>query len=623
MSILTYFKKPSRMGVLLGLVCALAAWEVAQTPTFLGLEEWLYDGAFSLRGQRTTRARVILIGIDDDSLDELQKPAMHISPEIAEVVAYAKAQGASAIGLDLIVPSSLTSLPELQEDGPGDATKLGRAIQDAGNVVLAEWKLKDRWLQPVWQWRAKSLLDPGQTDFGVVDLTQDEDRFERRQWLLRRDGAASRMHFSLALFVQAQHIKKVEWDDENEELLLDGETVPLDAEQKLRINYVGPPETFPVLPLREVLAAARAGKKTTDFGGSIVIIGVNARSQHDYYATPFDNNFARSFYSAASRLMSGMEIHANIIATLQDRAYIVAPPPFVSFGILLAVGALMGRVLGKLNLVWGFVLTVAFHAAWKHLAYAALTWFYWRIDVVAPLLMGMAIYSLTFLQRWWTMRQTLSVVKSENVARFLEDDPRQLDRSGEERTVTVLFADIRGFTSYSEQHSAQEVVTLLNTYFTELVPIIEEHGGTLNQYMGDGMMVIFGAPVVRPNHAVQAVLTATAMVKRIRAKRERWAELGFPDLRIGVGVHTGRVVVGMVGSPKRLDYTAIGDTVNTAARIEAQTKEFGMAILISAETLRELPAKRRGPIGCAAQGKEALLKGKPQPMMLYAVSVEP
>src|SRR5262249_10106977 len=231
-------------------------------------------------------------------------------------------------------------------------------------------------------------------------------------------------------------------------------------------------------------------------------------------------------------------------------------------------------VFSRLSLGWGLTLAVAHHFGWKLLALALFAAASWRIEMLTMLVLGGLAYGVTFLQRWWVLRRMLGVVKSEQVARLLEADPSQLDMRGEERVVTVLFADIRGFTSFSEQHSAHKIVALLNAYFGAVVPIVEKHEGTLNLYMGDGFMAIFGAPVRQEDHALQAVRAAVAMVRRVHELAPRWAELGFPGLRIGVGVHTGPVVVGTVGSPTRLEYSAIGDTTNTASRIEEQTKVF-------------------------------------------------
>src|SRR5262249_48080910 len=154
---------------------------------------------------------------------------------------------------------------------------------------------------------------------------------------------------------------------------------------------------------------------------------------------------------------------------------------------------------------------------------------------------------------------------------------------------------------------------LLNAYYGVIVPIIEEHGGTLNQYMGDGIMVIYGAPARCAYHALRAVRTAAAMVRRVHELSGRWAGLcdpafrwpdpKHPEFRIGVGIHTGKVVVGSVGSPKRLDYTAIGDTVNGAARIEAENKRLGSEILISAQTRAALPEMERERLGVCSESE--------------------
>jgi class 3 adenylate cyclase/CHASE2 domain-containing sensor protein len=617
-----FLRKPGRRGILLGLLCAVAAWGVAQWAPLRGLEEWLQDGAFSSRGVRTTRARVVLIGLDEPSLEDLKKPMIHTSPEIAEVVSFARAQGALAIGLDFIIPKSLEELPELQAEGPGDATKLGQAIKDTGNVVLAEWKLEGRWLRPLPQWRLKALEDPGATDSGFVNLTEDADTYVRRQQLLIPGGAQGHMNFALALFAQAQHVKKVEWDNTQETLRLDGELVPLDEDQKLRINFVGPPKTFPSLPLGQVLAAARAGQRLSDLSGSIVIIGVTARSQQDYHATPYDNNYARSLYTGSAGLMAGSEIHANIIATLFDRAYITAPPWYVSVGILLLGGAMLGWIYAQLNLAWAFGVALGHHLGWKYLCFATPAYFQWRMEIVPMLMVGALLFGVIFVQRWWLLRRMLGVVKSEAIARLLENNPGELDRYGEERIVTVLFADIRNFSAYAETHAPREVVVLLNAYFTAVVPLIERHGGTLNQYMGDRIMVLFGAPLFRPDHPLQAVRAALAMVKQIHALHPQWEELGFPGLEVGIGIHTGRVVMGLVGSAQRLDYTAIGDTVTTAAQIAAKAAELGAPVLISADTLRDVPGRERPLLGCAEAAKRATVVSGQKEIVLHAVSAQ-
>jgi adenylate cyclase len=198
-----------------------------------------------------------------------------------------------------------------------------------------------------------------------------------------------------------------------------------------------------------------------------------------------------------------------------------------------------------------------------------------------------------------------------------------LDLRGEERKITVLFADIRNFTSFSERHTAESVVKLLDGFFTAIVPIVEEHGGTVNLYIGDALMVLFGAPEPQSDHASRAVATAVAMVRRVHESEPLWKELGADEFRIGVGVHTGRAVVGTVGSPRRLDYTAIGDTVNTASRIESGNKELNTEILISRATYDALSAAELGRFTVRWDAKKLKAKGKAETLDVYSCEVRP
>jgi len=464
--------------------------------------------------------------------------------------------------------------------------------------------------------RLRDLLEPSPTNVGFVNCTEDADYFLRRQQLYVHDADRARLHFALALAARARGAA-VTWGPAG--LRLGEEPVPLDEEQRLPINYVGPPGTFPVIPLRDLLAAARGAAPPADFAGALVIIGSTARDQQDYHATPFSNSSWLTLDGGSWGLMSGSEVHASIAATLLDRAYIRTPPRWATLPALLVIGGLLGRAFAWLSMTGGVALFAACHCTWR---LACLTLFALgsiRLPVLPVLLLGALTFGLTLLQRWRLLRRMLGVVKSENIACLLEADPTQLDLRGEERLVTILFADIRRFTAFAERHPAREVVALLNAYFGEIVPVIERHGGTLNQYMGDGIMVIFGAPVPQPDHAARAVRAGTELVRRVHALHARWEQLGFPGLRTGVGVHTGRVVVGTVGSPHRLDYTAIGDTTNTAARIEAQNKVFDTEVLISAETYGSLPEEERRRLGCSPEPRPALVKGKERPLDVHVV----
>ena len=191
---------------------------------------------------------------------------------------------------------------------------------------------------------------------------------------------------------------------------------------------------------------------------------------------------------------------------------------------------------------------------------------------------------------------------------------RGLKLGGEEREVTLLFSDIRNFTTLSERLPPNEVVGLLNDYFAEMVDVVSRHGGTLNKFLGDGILAIFGAPVSYGNDAERAVMTALEMMERLEQFNRKQGEAGRAELCIGVGINTGEVVVGNVGSTERMEYTVIGDAVNLASRLEALNKEMETNILISHSTYQQVKE-----VVQVKKLKSVKVKGKEKSVWVYEV----
>jgi adenylate cyclase len=496
---------------------------------------------------------------------------------------------------------------------------MGMAVRAAGNVTLPVWRLEDHWVRPVKPWLLKQDTKPETADLGFVNLQEDDDQFVRREQLLGRDGDRLLPQMALALYARLRGAD-IDADDQGRPVV-GGEVIPADAEGKVRINYVGPPGSFEHLSFRRVLEAARKKEKLPQLDGAVVLVGITARDQQDYHSTPYANFYSRWVATHQPGRMPGVEVQANVLATLIDRAYIHTPMFLTALPWLLLVGVLLGYVLSRVSLEVGFLIALAHHFAWKGLAWAGFAWFHWRVEMAAMLLLGFLVYATTFALRWRRLRKMFGVVKSEELARALEADPHRLDPGGEERAVTVLFADVRGFTDFSEKHTPAEVVALLNAYFEAVVPAIEAEGGVIDKFMGDGIMALFGAPASLPDHAARAARAAVAMVVAVHKGRAEWARLGNPGLRIGVGVHTGKVVVGAIGAPGRLDYTAIGDTVNAASRIESENKAQGTEVLLSAATCALLSAEERSRLGVEAVPREVKVKGREEKLLLHAVLV--
>jgi adenylate cyclase len=577
-------------GILVGLACAGVSLLLGLTSLGPTLDDWFTDACFLIRGSRQTAARVVIIAIDEDSLDQLHKPAVYLSPQLARAVRYAHQQQAQAIGLDVFIPETLSGLKEIEEEhGIGEARSLGEAVAETKVVVLPCYydATADRLRRPLFQWWALTALSPGRIDFGLLELTEDEDQFVRRQALVDDLSKPDPFpFFALALYARARGVDQFSYLADQGVLQVGEVQIPVGADGRMRINYVGPPGSFPVIPLSQVLEYERAGRPMPQLAGAVVILGVTGQGFQDRHPTPYANGAARVIGSQPVSLTPGPEMHAHVIATIDDQAFLTRPWWLGPIPWTLLTGAVWGIAFVRMNLTRGAGLLALFLLGLTVGSYAGFRFFGWVINPIPLACAGGLAYAVVLARRWGRLRRMMAVLESEAVTRALEADPHALDPGGEIREVTALFADIRGFTTFSERcgNDPRKVVALLNAYFATVVPAIEAEGGTVMSFMGDGLMVLFGSPVVQRDHASRAVRVAIQIVKGVRETAERWRALGFDGMKIGVGVHTGPAVVGAVGGRTRLDYTAIGDTINTASRVEGQTKSLAAEVLITADT---------------------------------------
>ena len=625
-----FLLSPAWRGVWTGVGCTAVVWYLTTMSVFVGMEDWMLDGAFISRGKRPTKTKVVLVAIDERSLRELRKSTTQISPELALVVRHAHAQGAAAIGVDLFVPD------DMKEFADG-ASQMGAAIRDCGNVVLPRWRVRgeagarEEWLYPLAQWRLKALDVElaSDTDLASIHLVEDGDQFVRRVQPLARetveiDGKAEDfpiVHFALALWL-IQHKEPLRIGPDGAPLAGD-RPIPTDRRGLMPINYVGPPGSFPTVQFHKALAAAKKGEAMPELDGAVVLIGVTAPSMQDYHPTPYANHHARWWHTQQHGQMAGTEVIANAYATIEDGAYVRSPGKPASLLLLLFFGVTMGYALYRAGLAGGLFIAAAHHFLWKAVALTAFVLFAYRLPVVGMLLLGTILYAATFALRWRQTRRIWRAFMATAIADWFEKDPSRIHRTIAEREVTVLFADVRGFSTYSDGRPPREVASLLMAYFDVIVPIIERHGGAVNLFMGDGIMVLFNATHDQPDHAVRAVRAAVDMVRAVRADAVKWAKLGKPDMRIGVGINTGATVVGTIGARHLLDFTAIGDTTNMAARIEAHNKETLTEILISGDTYEEVPAAEREALGCDPRPLSFVPRGKSGPIVVHAVNVAP
>lgn len=323
----------------------------------------------------------------------------------------------------------------------------------------------------------------------------------------------------------------------------------------------------------------RRQRAPDELKGKIVLIGADATSLNDLRATPL------------TRLYPGVQIHATAIDNLKNGRHMAVPAPWVlPWAVLLTLWTLFvalnrGVNVARMGLGLAVLTAAALAGAWWAVGRLLL------IPVVVGLLLAWAYYFACALQAYLAERKQRQRDK-QMFSRFVNPYVVEqlvttggLERAGEAREVSVLFSDIRGFTTLSENRTPQQVVALLNRYFSLQVEVVFRHGGSLDKFIGDCIMAFWGAPLDNPNHARDAVAAALEMAEVLqRFKKELGEE--DADFDVGIGIHSGPAVVGLIGSEQRQEYTAIGDTVNLASRIEGLTK--GVArILVSEETMRQ------------------------------------
>lgn len=352
------------------------------------------------------------------------------------------------------------------------------------------------------------------------------------------------------------------------------------------INYYGPPRTIPTYSYYQILENEKPFPNEL-IRDKIIFVGLSLRtelgpSQKDAYLTPFSKN-GRMF---------GVEIHATAAANLLTHSWIRRAPSWIEvLGLGLLTGVMSSLLFG-LKPLWGALSLLGFFLGWNAAAFVGLLHLRFipgavlSIGILPFIYLASTLYYYVIAKRKARqLRKAFQYYLSPEMAREVSRDPQALHLGGEKVTATAMFTDITGFTEISEKMSPESVAHMLNSYFTEVMNEIFENKGTLIKFIGDAVFALWGAPIKTENHAQLACQTAVAIQKEI----ERFNGTGqFPPLKTRIGIHTGPMIVGNMGSSRRFDFTAIGDSVNLASRVEGINKYFGTEILITQEVFNQL-----------------------------------
>ncbi|MBE7385254.1 MAG: adenylate/guanylate cyclase domain-containing protein [Leptolyngbya sp. SIO1E4] len=563
---------------------AVGAGAIAvQAPWIQRIEGQAQAFLLALRGPVVPPQDIVILAIDEESLSQgdfyLAEPEKYAYLEPLQTwpwqrSAYAEAitkltdAGARVVALDVLLVTPSVYGPE--DDDRLQAVLSQRADQvvlaAAFEVSVATGGNLTQLIQPIFE----------DTSFrpGLINVTTDPDQRVRAlpADTLQQLAAASGISVEMPAFPNA---------------ILTAAQIPTVPLQGDHIFFYGPENTFPTVPFWHLLEPQNWAlhEEAGTFRDKLVLIGPTANSLQDIKRTP------------TSDAMPGIEVHAHTLATMiegQSMAQAFPQPPIRGLvtGLLMAgVGLGLGyRIVRPLGRPVGFAIAAI---VWGGIAYLLMAWGYTWIPLAVPVaVLGIgginytAAGALSDRLEQQRIRRTLEHYMAPPVVAEILNQPDDYTELvvGKELSAAVLFADIRGFSRLSYQLPAEAMVSLLNTYLEAMVQAIMGYRGTIDKFIGDAVMAEFGSPTSQGAHedALNAIRAGLAMRRSLAELRQRLIAAGQPALFHGIGISYGKVIAGNIGSVQRLEYTAIGDTVNVASRIEGLTKHLGTDFLITA-----------------------------------------
>ncbi|HEX8129289.1 MAG TPA: CHASE2 domain-containing protein [Pyrinomonadaceae bacterium] len=554
--------------------------------------------------ERGLKEPITLIEVDEDSIREshirLQKwPRSYY----ARLIDRATAGGASVIGLDVYL-SEAGGLSELDK---ADDQKILESITNANIILVKKLPLGgSAAIDPLPEFAEQASAT------GFADLPHDSDGFIRTGQLF---NPRQKDDFSFGAALAQIHTQQPLQPIGGEQVQYDAVSfgpriVPLRPDAQFNIDFRSRSPGFRRISAREILFREQDNISDEEyFRDRIILIGATNNDAPDLFETPYYQpgliattiaKIRGTNLETAPRKMPGIEVHANVVASLLFGKYLRRLSYRANIFILFLVISLTSLAVLWLRPLWGTLLVVSVAVG----TLAAATWFFYHKGIILPLAAtegGVLIVSLSgFLLRYAHEKAVRDATEAERaaimdifskcvspeVADTLWQQRGDLSIAGERRIVTLIFTDIRGFTTLSESVDSAVVVEWLNEYFSRMHRIVTSYGGHINKFIGDGLMIVFGAPIDRGQklEARAAVACGLEMLAEVERMNLEWKDKDRPQIAIGVGVHTGEATCGVVGAEGRLEYTIIGDTVNLSARLESTTKEKGVPILISDST---------------------------------------
>lgn len=623
----------------------LVGWMVVSTTPLQTLELRITDALFRFRGPLELRdSPVVLVAISDQADEEI--PEMWPWPRKyhAQLVHNLNAAGAKVIGFDV-------TFIQADEFNPLNDSLFFAAMHTYGNVVLAgdirtERRIGRadvvRYLPPY-----RLFLENGQADWGIISYPLDPDGFVRRYQPVFSHMGQQYPSFAMQLLRHYKDLDALEVQQTGSYFDLGFTRIPKFGRSGMLINYHGAANTFPVFSYeqiiddthtlmmsdREFFGIDDADDKEygvfddPDFGllhsgdldGKIVIVGATMPELQDFHPTPFAAQFP------------GYEIHANVIQTILDGAFLrQAPFTILLLATILPVVCIVLITVHK-GVVAGFVGLACLSAIIATSVVLLFTQWNMRLELLlplAPLFLGfLSSTTWRFVNDQFEKRRVQSMFGSyvsPELVRTMINSGKEPQLGGEESHITAFFSDIQAFSTFSEQLEPGKLVDLINEYLSAMTDILTEEKGTLDKYIGDAIVGFFGAPHPVSDHAYRACIASQRMIMKQAELRERWKKQGdkwpfvVSQMQTRIGLNTGLMVTGNMGSSTRFNYTMMGDNVNLAARCESGAKSYGVFTLVTEQTVSE--ALEFGDECVFRYLDSTIVKGRAKPVRLYEIT---
>ena len=539
-----------------------------QNPFLEGVEARTYDLRFkSLRGPLPPHPDIAIIAIDDKSIRELGRFPWSREQyvRLLDRLAIAKPK---VLLFDVLFP---------EVESPEADRALAEAIRRAGNVVLSTAFEFDRDFNI--KGRTASLPPFEQAALGVahINIVPEDDGVIRRNLLMVRPEAG-RVVPSLGLRAAMINLGAKDLGSGSFRVQVGKREIPVGRDGTLWINYMGGAGHYPRYSFADVVQ----GRVDPELlRGKTLFLGATALGVYDMRVTPFDAN------------MPGVEVHAAVADDILSGRFMEHTGLQALFDLLMIalLGGLSYFLTTRLRLQHAIAAVLLLATAYVFLSHVLFMYgqfvsmIYPPLVALIALLVGGGFRFMVLERNAREMRAMFSSYLSNKLVSQLEKNPGAVRIGGDTYEVTVMFTDIKGFTAFSERHRPQVVVSRLNEYLAAMVQLIHKHDGTVDKFMGDGILAYWGAPLPQPDHARRAVACAVAMHQLMGELATRWEQQGVEPFTIRGGLQTGDVVAGNIGSRGlKMEYTVIGDTVNQASRLEGMAKYYGVDFVVGDET---------------------------------------